>query len=102
MAANLEHVTSSRTYYAIYIALLCLTAATVIVASLELGHFNDVAALTIAGAKAALVVLYFMHLRHSSGLTRVFVVAGLFWLSLLLLFTLSDLVTRTLVTPAVQ
>ena len=64
------------------------------------GRLNDVFALGIAGAKAGLVVLYFMHLRHASGLTRVFVIAGLFWLSLLLLFTFSDIVTRSLVLPA--
>jgi cytochrome c oxidase subunit 4 len=100
MAATAEHAIPTRTYFAVFATLLTLTALTVIVASFDFGHLNDAAALTIAGVKATLVILYFMHLRHAKGLTRVFVVAGLFWLSLLLLFTFADLVTRTLVTPA--
>jgi len=53
-----------------------------------------VAALGIACCKMLLVALFFMHLRHSTRLTRLVVGGGLIWLAILLVFTLSDFVTR--------
>jgi len=94
MSATGQHVTTTRTYFAVFGALLALTGVTVFAASYHFGHFNDIIALAIAGTKAMLVVLYFMHLRHATGLTRVFVVASVFWLGLLFVFTFSDLLTR--------
>ena len=99
MAAHGEHTITDRAYFTVFGLLLGLTALTVIAAFFHFGHFNDVIALAIAGTKATLVILYFMQLRYASGLTRVFIIAGFFWLSLLMLFTLADLVTRVLVTP---
>lgn len=90
-----EHVVSKSLYYVIFGALIVLTILTVIVARIDLGgHLNDVVALTIAVAKALLVVLYFMHVRYSSRLTWVFVAAGFFWLAILVVLTLSDFLTR--------
>jgi cytochrome c oxidase subunit 4 len=90
-----EHVVSKRLYYVIFGALIILTILTVAVARIDLGHgLNDVVALTIAVAKALLVVLYFMHVRYSSRLTWVFVAAGFFWLAILLVLTMSDYLTR--------
>jgi hypothetical protein len=40
------------------------------------------------------VVFFFMHLRYVSNLTKVVVLAGFFWLAILLTFTLSDYFTR--------
>jgi len=40
------------------------------------------------------VVLYFMHVRYSSRLIWVIVVAGLFWLAIMFVFTISDYMTR--------
>ena len=57
------------------------TALTVWVANYDLKQWNAIVALSIAVIKATLVVLYFMHVRYSSKLTWVFVVAGLVWLS---------------------
>ena len=60
------HAITLKTYGAVFTALLILTALTTGVAFLDLGsYFNTVIALTIACAKATLVVLYFMHLRYS-------------------------------------
>ena len=52
------------------------------------------AALAIAVVKASLVVLFFMHLKYAPRLTKVAVVAGLYWLMILLALTLSDYLTR--------
>ena len=89
-----EHVTPKRTYFVIWSALLVLTYATVAVSRIDLGRLNTIAALTIAICKALLVVLYFMHIRYSTRLTKLVVVGGFMWLALLIGLTMADEVTR--------
>ena len=88
------HVTSVRVYVTIFLCLMVLTATTVGVAYIDLGAFNTLVALTIAVVKMLLVVTFFMHVRHSSNLTKVFIAAGFIWLMLLMAFTLTDVGTR--------
>jgi cytochrome c oxidase subunit 4 len=83
-----------KTYFLVFGALLVLTLTTTGVAFLNLGPLNTPVALAIAMAKAALVMIYFMHLRHSAFLTRVFAGAGLIWLLHFIIFTMSDYLTR--------
>jgi cytochrome c oxidase subunit 4 len=90
----MEHVTSKRIYYAIFAALLVLTYVTIAVARIDLGPFNTIVALTIAVTKAVLVVLFFMHVRYSTRLTKLVVVAGFVWLAILIGLTMSDILTR--------
>lgn len=97
-----EHVVSRKVYFIIFGALMLGTLITVWVANFDLGPWNAVVALTIAVAKATLVVLYFMHVRYSSKLTWVFVGAGIIWLIILFAFTLSDYLTRGWVPIATQ
>jgi cytochrome c oxidase subunit IV len=85
---------SVRTYVLVFVALLILAAATTAIAYVDLGPFNTVLALAIASIKACLVGLFFMHLLYSHGLTRVVVLAGFFWLALMVSFTLADVFTR--------
>ncbi len=89
-----QHIVPQKIYFLIFVALMVLTAITVVVAFLDLGILNNVIMLTIACTKAVLVILYFMHVRYSSRLTWVFVGAGFFWLAILLVFTLADYLTR--------
>jgi len=89
-----KHIVPKRVYFAVFFALMILTALTVWVAFFDLGAFSDVAAMGIAITKATLVILYFMHVRYSSGLTWVFVIAGFLFLVILLAFTMSDILTR--------
>ena len=89
-----EHVTSRKVYYAVFAALLILTYATVAVSKIDLGRFNTIVALTIAVTKAVLVVLFFMHVRHSTRLTKLVVVGGFMWLALLIGLTMADVATR--------
>lgn len=95
-----DQITSVRTYILIFLALMVLTAVTVWVAFLDLGAWNDVVALSIAVFKATLVILFFMHVYHSSRLSKIVVVSGLLWLALLIGLTLSDYLSRGLVTMA--
>ena len=75
---------------------MVLTCATWAIAFKNLGIFNPVVALTIAVIKAVLVILFFMHVRYSSQLTKVTVAAGFFWLMILITLSLSDYLSRTL------
>lgn len=89
-----EHVVPVRVYVSVFVALLCLTALTTGVAYIDLGALNTVAALGIAGVKMLLVVLFFMHVRCSSGMTKIVILAAIFWLALLISMTLTDVLTR--------
>jgi cytochrome c oxidase subunit 4 len=89
-----EHIVPTRVYYTIFAILMVCTLLTVLVASVDLGALNIVAALTIAVFKASLVVLYFMHVKYSTRLTWVVVVGSVFWLGILLVLTMSDYLTR--------
>jgi cytochrome c oxidase subunit IV len=95
-------------YFSVFGLLMVLTALTVGVAYYDLGEmfkdtpvlgrisgiFNALVALTIAAVKALAVILIFMHVRWSSRLTQVIVVGAVFWLLIMLSFTISDYLTR--------
>jgi cytochrome c oxidase subunit 4 len=88
------HIDSVGTYVKILLALLVATAVTTAVARVDLGGFSVVVALGIASVKMVLVALFFMHIRHSTKLTRLVVLGGLLWLGILLLLTMTDFATR--------
>src|SRR5438445_12288329 len=83
-----------RLYVAVFAALIVLTVATVAVSYVDLGPASVVVALSIAFTKAVLVVLFFMHLRESPGLTWLVAGGGFFWLAFLIGLTMSDVLTR--------
>jgi cytochrome c oxidase subunit 4 len=90
-----EFVVPVKTYVLIFVALLLLTGLTTGVAFIDLGaELNTIIALTIAVVKALLVILFFMHVKYSPGLTKMVIVAGFFFLALLIAFTLADELTR--------
>jgi cytochrome c oxidase subunit 4 len=94
-----EHIVSKKIYFLIFGALMVGTILTVAAAFVDLDHVftgaNTVVALTIAVIKATLVVLYFMHVRYSTRLTWVIVVAGFFWLAILFALTMADYLSRS-------
>lgn len=90
-----EHIVPVRIYVVIFLALLLGTGLTVAAAFLDFPwKFNTIVALTIAVAKATLVVLYFMHVRYSIRLVWVVVTSALFWMAILFALTFSDYLTR--------
>ena len=89
-----EHTDELKAYSLVFVALLVLTAATTVVATIDLGAFNVVMALFIAVVKMMLVALFFMHLRHGTILMKVVVGGGMLWLAILLVFSLADFNTR--------
>ena len=90
------HIVPLSTYYLIFGALMVGTAITVAAAFVDLGPFNTVVALAIACTKAALVVLYFMHVKYSSNLTKTVVISSVIWLFIMLALTYNDYLTRSL------
>ena len=88
------HVSPLSTYLTIFTALMVLSAITVGAAFLNLGSFNPIVALAIACIKATLVILYFMHVKYSSKLTKLTVVLSLFFVAILFAETLMDYATR--------
>ena len=88
------HVSPKSLYYTIFGALLVLTAATVAVAFVNLGRLNFPVAISIAILKATLVVLFFMHAKYSSHLTKLVIGGAFFFLLTLFALTLTDYLSR--------
>ena len=87
-------IVAARVYFTVFVVLIALTITTVVVSKIELGEYNFIAAMTIAVIKASLVVWFFMNVRQSTSLTRLFVGAGFLWMAILIVFILSDYVSR--------
>jgi cytochrome c oxidase subunit IV len=99
MASNTEHAESHNhptlaTYIAVFVALLLLLVATVVAAEWDVGRWNFVVAVAIASLKAALILLFFMHVRYSPPLIWLFVFSGFYWMAIMFALTLSDYITR--------
>lgn len=99
MLTTAHHVTSRATLWRTYAALMVLMVATVLAAVIPhtdhwlMSWFSNVLAMTIAISKAILVILFFMGVKYSSGLVKIFAVLGFAWF--LLLFVLyADYATR--------
>jgi len=89
-----HHIVSPMVYVVILLALIVGTAATVWASFLELGVWNPIIALAIATSKMMLVVLFFMHVKYSTKLTKLTVGAGAFTFLILVGMTLADYFTR--------
>jgi cytochrome c oxidase subunit 4 len=89
------HVASKGMYYGIFGALMVLTFLTVAVSRIDLGSANILIALAIALVKGSLVVLYFMHVRHSSALVKLTAATGFLWLIFMFVITFADYLSRS-------
>ena len=88
------HISPKSTYFAIFGALMVCTVLTVLAAFTNLGNLNFPVALTIAVFKATLVVLFFMHVKYGSKLTKLIVGVAFFFLGIMLTLTLTDYLSR--------
>jgi cytochrome c oxidase subunit 4 len=104
MPEQKEHLLSPQTYINVLLSLMALLIITIVMAFVDLdgwthahhlgAGWNTAIALTIAIIKAALIALFFMHLKHGSRTTWVFAAAGFVWLSIMLGLTMTDYFTR--------
>ncbi len=83
-----------RVYWWVFIALMVLLGATVGASYIDMGVLNPIVALGIAAIKAALVALFFMHIRYGSRVSWLFAGAGLVWFAIMIILTMSDYVSR--------
>jgi cytochrome c oxidase subunit 4 len=88
------HISPKSTYFIIFGALMVCTVLTVTAAFINLGDLNFPVALTIAVFKATLVVLFFMHVKYGSKLTKLIVGVAFFFLGIMLTLTLTDYLSR--------
>ncbi len=88
------HLSPKSMYYTIFGTLMALTATTVAVAFFDLGVLNFPVALAVAILKATLVILFFMHVKYSSALTKVICGTAFFFLFVLFGLTLTDYLSR--------
>jgi cytochrome c oxidase subunit 4 len=94
MEETQHHIVSPVIYIIIGASLLILTGLTVAASFVEMGIFNPIVALAIACVKGVLVVLFFMHVKYSTKLTKLTVFCGLFTFLALIGMTLSDYFSR--------
>ena len=86
----MSHVSSKGLYWTIFGTLLLCTGLTVLIARMDFGAMNTPIALAIAGFKATLVILFFMHLRYDKLFHTVVFVSAILGASLFVGFTLMD------------
>lgn len=86
---------SAGTIWRCWLALIILLALTTGSAFIPLGTANLFVSLGIALIKALIVLLFFMELKASSALVRVFAAAGFFWLMIMIALTSADYTHRT-------
>ena len=88
------HVTPLSTYLLVFAALAAGTLLTWWASTFDLGWANTPIALLIATIKATLVILFFMHVIHSTRLTWVVIIGAFLWLGVLFVLTFADYLTR--------
>jgi cytochrome c oxidase subunit 4 len=82
-------------YVYVWIALLVLTAVTVITADLNVGRIGIVVVLGVAATKSILVLLEFMHLRSEKRLLlKLMVPIAIATLAIFIGLTYTDILTR--------
>jgi cytochrome c oxidase subunit 4 len=99
-----HHIVSPVIYLVILLALLVGTGLTVWASYIDLGEWhiapgltlfwNPAVALAIACTKMVLVVLFFMHVKYSTKLTKLTVASGLFTFLVLIGMTMADYFSR--------
>lgn len=89
-----HHVSSSRMFLNVLIALLILTVITVGASRIDFGSANMLIAMLIASIKASLVIAFFMHLKWDTAINKIVFLSSFLFLSLLFIFTIADYSTR--------
>jgi len=89
-----HHIVPKRLLYKIFGILVVLTVLTAVTAQLNLGSINVPLALAIAGAKATLVVMFFMALKYDKRVNTLVFMLGTVFAAVFLIFTLFDTAFR--------
>lgn len=88
---GLAHVLPVKLLVGVFLALLALTVVTVSATSIDLGpRVNLIIAMAIATAKAALVCLYFMHLKYDRKFNLLIFMGSLLFVGVFVSATMVD------------
>jgi len=90
----MSHIAPTSSYLTVFGILMVLTTVTVAAAFTNLGALNFPIAIAIAITKATVVVLFFMHVKYSSKLTKFVVSSSIFFLMCLFGLTFTDYLSR--------
>ncbi|MBD3233311.1 MAG: hypothetical protein GF315_06260 [candidate division Zixibacteria bacterium] len=88
------HILPLRIYLGVGFALFILTGITVMISFVDLGGWNVTVALAVASIKAALVVLFFMHLLYDNKIYLTIFLTAIGFLAILIIFTMFDTMER--------
>jgi cytochrome c oxidase subunit IV len=89
-----HHIISYGKLIGIWLALLLLTALTVLITRIDLGGYKVLGALAIACIKAGLVIAVFMHMKYEGRLLRGLLFLALVTLAIFIGFTFFDVLYR--------
>ena len=89
-----HHVVSYLKLTVVWLALLVLTALTVLITRVELGEYKIIGALTIACVKSGLVIAVFMHMKYEGRLLRILLFVALVTLAIFIGLTFFDVLYR--------
>ncbi len=90
-----EHIVPRKTYVWVWAALMILMVLTAGLSRIDLGEWSTFVALATAVVKALLVILFFMHVRYEDQkITWVVIVAGFFWLGIMMALSMADYLSR--------
>ena len=89
-----HHILSPRTCLVVWAALMCLTALTLWVATVDFGFLHVLVAMIVATVKAGLVIFWFMHMKYESRTIRIMVYIAFVILGIFLSFTFFDVAYR--------
>jgi cytochrome c oxidase subunit IV len=92
----MSHVAPKSQLFAVFAALMVLTVVTVLVSRVNLGYLNLPVALAVAVTKALLVILIFMEVKYSPRLVQVTAGVGFLFLGIMILYTMTDYLSRNL------
>ena len=97
-----EYAPTAMVYAVVWVALVALATVTLFASRAVTGDLGLVVALSIATAKAVLVIAFFMHLAGGRPLHRIVFVVAICFVLLLVLGVLADVGTRSLAGPYVE
>jgi cytochrome c oxidase subunit 4 len=85
-----HYIVRTKTYIAVWLGLLALTALTIKAALLQLGALGMLANLLIASSKASLVIWFFMHLKYEKRLLKLMLLIPIATLTIIIGLTFID------------
>lgn len=77
-----------------FVVLFMLAILALVVGFSNMGEWKVLANLAVSALQTTVLALFFMDLRKADPLTWLAVASSIFWLGLLFLFTLTDMLTR--------